>query len=335
MRKQLLPVLTALLLFPIAAFSQTDNGPDYFETYMEDFEDSEAQGWTGILNSRETDWTVVDGASVNDQGSMQLNSRDVGDDMVSAVYDEATFENYTVSAVLYPGWGNKTGIIFNYQDEDNFYVVEHWANEKTIYLREKVGGSWETGEGGDASGGYFWDADSLYLNTAKYENRIDTAVASDWIEGFGAVNTMKVSVATDGKTSVYFNDVTIFEDIELIEWTKGKVGLFTHWNNLWADDFMVESNASSTSIVPATKAGSLTMYPNPVTGGHVTIDVSGVSGSKTVQIYSVDGKLIHTENLWNTDTYNFNTNEALATKGLYFIKVSTKDSLVVGKLFVK
>ena len=332
MKKQLLFTLGIIMTFSLSYLNGQTHGPGPFETYYEDFEDGEAQGWVGILNSQETDWTVVDASGVNDQGTMQLNNRGEGDAMLSAIYDDASFQNYEVSAIIYPGWGNKTGIIFNYQDEDNFYVVEHFANANTLLLRHKIDGNWDVGGCGDDPD-YCWDAAGLFLEDPNLEARVDTNVASDWVEGLGVYNTMRVVCKTDGVTSVYFNDNLIFEDIELTALPDhGKVGIYTHWNNVWVDNFQVKALDATGILDEQDKYRNNLVYPNPVNGNIFTVDASQFSAETDLYIYNLTGKLVYSESLRTGRKITLNAAETLKSRGMYIFSLTSKDKKYTGKI---
>src|SRR3989304_6000640 len=81
--------------------------------YQEDFNDGEAAGWTPILNSVEGNWSVQENTATS--GGLQYSNSN-GADMISSVYMTEDFENFSLTATIYSVWGNKVGIIFNYQD---------------------------------------------------------------------------------------------------------------------------------------------------------------------------------------------------------------------------
>lgn len=67
---------------------------------------------------------------------------------------------------------------------------------------------------------------------------------------------------------------------------------------------------------------TISIYPNPVTNGELQISGDGLEGISTVQIYSIDGKLIQTVN------QNFKNNNKITlkklTKGVYFLITETQ-----------
>jgi len=306
-------------------------GPVAENNYEEDFNSGEATGWTPILNSAEGNWLVDENTFTG--GGLQYHNSN-GADMISSVYQDKNFENFSFTATIYSVWGNKAGIIFNYQDEDNFYVIEHWGSHKNLYLREKVDGIWETGEGNEADGGYFWDADSLFQANDKYKSRIDTLVASEWYETGEFADKIRLDNA-DGKTSVWINDVLIFDQVETPLFTSGKIGFYTHWNPAFLDDIKVVPAGSVTGLKKIeNNMKSLVIYPNPVNGDIFTIDTRDFGNRVNIRIYDTKGQLVANESVINSMNYVVNVNERRLNKGLYIIQVSSENRIESMKLVI-
>jgi hypothetical protein len=253
--------------------------------------------------------------------------------MISSVYQAENFENFSLTATIYSVWGNKAGIIFNYQDMDNFYLVENWESHHGLYLREKVEGIWETGSGTDATGGYWWNCDSIFQHTEKYQNRIKLDIASQWYETGEFADKIRLD-NVNGKTSVWFNDVLIFDKIETPIFTSGKIGFFTHWNPAFIDDI---------KVVPAGPTGikkientmkSLVIYPNPVIGDIFTIDTKDFGNKLNIRIYNNNGQMVANESVINSMKYVVNVNEIRLNKGFYIIQVSSENRISTSKLVV-
>ena len=325
MKRKLLLTLTISLTLLGGMNAYAQNGPGYFETYLEDFEDGEAQGWVPL----DGPWAVAANDLVGSGGNWYNMSE--GEFMRHSIYEGSDFQDYTVSADIYPVWGNKTGIIFNYQDEDNFYVVEHWANAERIYIRQKVNGLWDLQSGGDP-GGYNWEPDSAFWNTAGWDERIDTAVASDWIETAEFYNTMKVKNA-DGMTSVWFNDVEIFTDIPTNEFTSGKVGIYTNWCPVFVNNFKVQSNA--TIGVERKQTGTVSLFPNPVTGNQFTIMTRMLTrGILSIDLFDLTGKRVYSSRHPNGGAIVVST-ASLNLKGIYLVRVSAGNDIYTSKIIFR
>jgi hypothetical protein len=299
--------------------------------YEEDFESGEAAGWTPIMNSVEGNWLVEENTFTN--GGLQYHNSN-GADMISSVYADKDFENFTLTATIYSVWGNKAGIIFNYQDEDNFYALEHWGSHKNLYLRERVDGLWETGEGNEAEGGYIWNADSMFLANDKYKSRIDTLVASEWYETGEFADTWRVDNA-DGKTSVWINDVLIFDKVETPIFTSGKIGFYTHWNPGFIDNIKVIPYGTVTGIKELKIIqDQLVIYPNPVQGDIFTIDTKDFGNKINVRIYNSNGQLVSDDFSNNSENYMINVNEKGLNKGFYLIQVTSGNKVSSTKLVI-
>ncbi len=301
--------------------------------YEEDFNGGEATGWTPIMNSVEGNWSVQENIATSE--GLQYNNSN-GADMISSVYEDEDFENFSLTATIYSVWGNKAGIIYNYQDEDNFYVVEYWANHQNLYLRERVNGLWETGEGNESDGGYFWDADSLFLNNDNYKDRIDTLVASEWYETGEFADKIRIDNA-NGKTSVWLNDVLYFDQVETPLFTSGKIGVYTHWNPAFFDDIKVVPFGSITGFkdLKNNMKPSLVIYPNPVIGDIFTIDTKEFGNWINIRIYSSNGQLLADDSVLNPMNYRVDVNERGLDKGFYIIQVSSESRISTGKLVIK
>jgi hypothetical protein len=299
--------------------------------YEEDFESGEATGWTPIMNSVEGNWLVEENTATS--GGLQYHNSN-GADMISSIYQNQSFENFSLTATIYSVWGNKAGIIFNYQDEDNFYVIEHWGSHKNLYLRERVDGIWETGEGNEAEGGYIWNPDSMFQANDKYKSRIDTLVASEWYETGEFADKIRLDNA-DGKTSVWINDVLIFDKVETPLFTNGKIGLYTHWNPAFIDDIKVVPFGTVTGLKEVqNNRNSLVIYPNPVNGDIFTIDTKDFGHRINIRIYNSNGQLVSEDFATNSENYVVNVNEQRLNKGFYLIQVSSENKVSSTKLVI-
>jgi hypothetical protein len=316
------------LLSAIPTFAQTINGPGEFDTYTEDFENGEAQGWTPLAGT----WGVAANDLVGTGGNWYNMSE--GQAMISSIYTDASFENFTISADIYPVWGNKTGIIFNYQDEDNFYVLEHLAYAKTVYLRQKLAGTWDLGNYNDEPGGYGWLPDSTFWNTPGWETRIDTGVPSEWIETAEFYNKIILKNA-DGLTTVWFNDVEVLTDVSTPEFTKGMVGIFTHWCPVFVDNVKVESNAAATPVKHIINSNDVQVFPNPTRGKNFSVRIKGFGADALVNIYDNCGKLLYSRSSGGQELLTIPTTEFNATRGIYILKVTSGQKMYTGKLLVQ
>ena len=214
--------------------------PDPTTNYFEDFNDGLAQGWQNTTGT----WTL----SNNEYNNTTTAAEEI------CFYGGATFTNYTFSAKANPSWDNDFGLVYNYQDANNFLAVVLDANPKNAYIKQKVNGIWTT------------------LATITY-----TGGAGQW-------NTIEVTV-DDGKSSVKINGSTVFNTVTTSQFTSGKIGLYSGYNPVKFDDVDVKSNSIITAIETAAELSNV-VYPNPFTSS-IHIDTI-----QAWSLYSTSGQLI-------------------------------------------
>ena len=298
----------------------------YLKNYSEDFEDGQAQDWTPLSGP----WATEPNAIVGTGGNWYHMTE--GGYMRHSIYDGGQFKNYEFTADVYPVWGNKTGIIFNYQDADNFYVLEADANGKKLMLRQKVAGVFDFGDGSDA-GGYNWGGPvKKWIESPEMKLRIDTVVASEWLEGDSKFNKVKITNA-DGKTNVWFNDVKIFTDVETPLFTSGKIGVYTNWCLAFFDNIKVGDITTGVST-QVKKENDLKIYPNPVTGDVFTISNDGFGQNVMVNIYNTNGSLVYSK-YTHGQQIRINTKEIRGNSGLYILKATSDQKTYVGKFLIQ
>ena len=326
MRKNLL--LLGVVMFFLStfnSFAQTVNQAQVFTTYLETFESGKADGWTPLGGP----WTVEPNAIVGTGGNWYAMTE--GGYMRHSIYDAGTFENFELTADIYPVWGNKTGIIFNYQDADNFYVLEADANSKKLMLRQKVAGVFDFGDGPDP-GGYDWAGPvKKWIESPEMKLRIDTVVASEWLEGDSKYNKVKIT-NVNGKTNVWFNDVKIFTDVETPLFTSGKIGVYTNWCLAFFDNIKVVD--ITTGVSTNVKAADLKIYPNPVTGGVLTLSNDGFGQNVMVNIYNMKGSLVYSK-FASGQQIRINTSEIRGNSGLYILKATSDQKTYIGKFLIQ
>ena len=95
--------------------------------------------------------------------------------------------------------------------------------------------------------------------------------------------------------------------------------------------FQLPQVHTGTKLISAQK---LSVYPNPAKGETVTISFAPSAFSSRLEILTTDGRIVHTQILNPGITmYSFTTREL--SKGIYFIKVSGKDKLLIVKMVVQ
>jgi polyhydroxybutyrate depolymerase len=95
--------------------------------------------------------------------------------------------------------------------------------------------------------------------------------------------------------------------------------------------FQLPQVHTGTKLISAQK---LSVYPNPAKGETVTISFAPSAFSSRLEILTTDGRIVHTQILNPGITmYSFTTRDL--SKGIYFIKVSGKDKLLIVKMVVQ
>ncbi|MCG8698107.1 MAG: thrombospondin type 3 repeat-containing protein [Bacteroidales bacterium] len=92
----------------------------------------------------------------------------------------------------------------------------------------------------------------------------------------------------------------------------------------------IEFTEGSSSI-SETLAEKVSIYPNP-SNGELYIDLSLIGNQSAVQFYNTNGQLVHSETLKANTVQQVNTR---LTTGIYFVKIVTKDSMMIEKLIVE
>ncbi|MFT7084746.1 MAG: hypothetical protein ACJAV5_000453 [Vicingaceae bacterium] len=93
-----------------------------------------------------------------------------------------------------------------------------------------------------------------------------------------------------------------------------RVGAFNYWK--YSD--CIEMNA--VSLLENSFQSQLNYYPNP-TNGLVQIDFTQMQNSITVEVYSIQGKLVQTENFRSENSFEINLNQP---SGIYFIQLTNE-----------
>lgn len=323
MKTGLLLTVAVLMTSLICLNAQTVYGPDYFEPYTENFEDGEAQGWVSAGNSTDEDWTV------NDNSQLETGAIDVEK---TIIYDEAIFRNYKITAEFDNGFANHDGVIFNYQDDDNYYAVIYWPGRNALLLREKVDGDWDVGPCAGAD--YCFDnAVENFYESSVYGSRVDSNITSDWQEQFDTPQIMEIVCNEGGVTSVYFNDELIFEEIDLSSLPdSGKVGFFTQWSPVKIYNVTVSSLDEAVDIEQNTLSADVSIYPNPVKGNTLTIDANNMGKNVELTIYSITGKLVYTNQYHSPKRIALDVKNTLKSNGMYIVKLSSEKGIYTKKI---
>ena len=268
------------------------NGEGGAILYFEDFNDGEAQKWVPVTGS----WSVI-------QKQYRNATSDGGE---ISIYEGTTFADYTFSVKANPDWGNNYGVIFNYVDNKNYYLVDlHVQTKKVILKRVKNGSTTNLKEGTYTGGGQY-----TYIN---------------------------IEIKNNGKTStVKISDQIIFENISTPDFTYGKIGLWSDWNPLWFDDVMVDAKGkdfTSETFIPEKNKAEFSIYPNPaISEFHVNLNQSDFFNNR-IDIFNLSGRLIYSE-IISANQFNVNTKK-WGHEGLYIVKISNNNFSAIKKLIIQ
>lgn len=257
--------------------------------YFEDFNDGEAQDWLSVNGT----WNVVD--------NQYRNSTNEGIEF--SVYHGSTFFDFTFSAKIKSDWDNNAGLVFNYINENNYYLIELDANPKTAWLKKKINGVEST------------------LATATYS-------------GGGAGVWVDVEVINDGSaTTVKINGNVVFSSVSTPEIKFGKIGFYTWWQPAWFDDVEVKAKSTVTFIADRklVRENSLEVFPNPVTGGWLNVKTALNSG-EAVQwdIYDFSGRKLLSGKAAEQQ-FRIST-QTLKSAGIYVLKLSSQNDSFLHKI---
>ena len=163
--------------------------------YFEDFNDGLAQDWAPSSGN----WAVTD--------SQYYQSSTEG--IFNSIYNGSTFADFTFSAKIKSEWDNNFGLIFNYQNDQNYYLLELDASPSTAKLKRIKGGA-------------------------------ETVLKETTYNGSGANVYYLVEVINNGKqTTIKVDGDIIMGNIPTTEFIYGKIGLYAWWNKIWYDDISV------------------------------------------------------------------------------------------------
>jgi hypothetical protein len=176
--------------------------------YEQDFSTSPA-GW----DLSQANWVIED-------QMLQIKYGSEGQHMGfnRAYYQETDFSDYVLTFDVNPVWKNWYGALFNMQDENNYYAVEFWVREASAIIYKVIDGT---------------------LTQLGYVVH-NTGTEGAWSE-------VKIK-NTEGKTTVYQDNVAVFTDVETTEFLSGKLALFDKDMPIQFDNLVVESLNDTSGI---------------------------------------------------------------------------------------
>jgi hypothetical protein len=243
--------------------------------YYEDFNDNNAQGWIVFDGT----WTAQN--NQYEQSASQSLSL--------AYYDGNGFSDYTFTVEAQPHWNNNFGVVFNYQDNNNYYMLDLDTDPKNADLIEMQNGTPSTISSSSYTGGGSWQWYVIEVNNGS------------------------------GSTTISINGNVEFDNISTNAFSDGKIGLHSKWNPVDFDNVEVNGSLKSARAITETivleRDLRFDIYPNPV---KELLNIE-LEEAADVKIYNSLGKLVYKgvasrgRNRINTSSYS---------NGLYLIKVS-------------
>ena len=143
------------------------------------------------------------------------------------------------------------------------------------------------------------------------------AFAAPQVNPFGLVSVL-------GFASPDFVDIDGDGDFDAFVWGNG-------------GDLKYFENTSPTGIKENKQTANVTIYPNPAKD-KFAVQFNGVngSGSVTLEVTNSIGQVILKEKAAGSENgYSFEISTAAYDKGLYFVKIKTKDNVIIRKLVVE
>lgn len=178
--------------------------------YIEDFDDGLAQDWTALGGI----WELTAGEYRHISADGEYIS----------IYMGSTFADFSYSATGLAKYNNNFGLVFNCQDENNYYIAVVDASPSIAYL-------------------------------VQVQDGIRTELEENSYTGGGAYTEIAIEVRNDGVTStILVNNTVIFNNIPTPDYKSGYIGLYTRWNPVNFDDVSVD--AAGSELKPKLKLNS-------------------------------------------------------------------------------
>ncbi|MGM9508960.1 Ig-like domain-containing protein [Larkinella sp. GY13] len=209
--------------------------------YAEDYNTNTAVGWVANGGT----WTAA---------NQRYESTNTNGEFTS-FYNGASFTNYSYSVDATASWDNNIGVVFNYQNTNNYYIVVFNSKSKTVELKKKVNG-------------------------------VLTTIASTTFTGGGTGAIHAISITNNGSTTtVKINGNTVFTNVSTTDFAGGKIGLYSFYCPARFDNVIVRSvNALPTVALTSPATNATFTAPATLT---LTASASASSGSVSkVEFYN-------------------------------------------------
>lgn len=265
--------------------------------YQEDFMDNLAQDW--VLTQRFL-------LSTGKLSTTHTAASCLG------FYDRLGFYSPYTYTIEFLGSGTagaaRTMILFNYQDNNNYYFVEFTGNGN-VSLKKKVNG---------------------VISEISVYGTYSTSTTLIQLE-INYSNQMISVTATKGN-----EQTVLFDQVQDASLASGKIGVETTYNNVHFSKIKVSyENSFISSVKKEFSANQINIYPNPSSRFEFSIELPRYPGIKSMEIYNMLGELLYKQELdGEGEIFHINTGKA-GRAGLYLVKIEGKFGVVTQKLLIK
>lgn len=166
--------------------------------------------------------------------------------------------------------------------------------------------------------------DSPIENIADFISFHERAVTGPEVSFSATLNedTTQITITPDSELSFNGNYFIIIEE-----------GLEGTFNNYLPETLIAFTAESEVSVLDNIKNNGFKMYPNPA-NENVTIEFVNNPDVNKIEIYSITGQVVYTQNLSNTNEL-ININTVSFENGVYFIKLAGENKDLFEKLIIK
>jgi len=259
-------------------------------------------------------WRFRNGSWVEQNQTMIQNSNYYNGSYIGGCYalvGSSQWKNYQLNVDFLSTDNDKIGVVFNYQDPENFYLFT-WQQEGTLRAVKRFVNGVQSDLAADTVG---------YLTNQWYRLRVTT-------------EDYNISVFIDSTEIFFITDSTF---------AAGKAGLYCHGNqnSVW-DNFLIKNldyltaieNLTGTSVPHTVNLGQ--NYPNPFNPvTTITFEIPQ-SGFVSLKVYNVLGEevatLISDELLSGSHRYQWDA--SACASGVYYYQLRAGDFREVRKMIV-
>lgn len=266
--------------------------------YIEDFMDNNAQDWTTSGNFL---------ISIGKLSTTHWAPSCTGTYNGLSFYAPYTYKLSMLGSGTAPA--NITRILFNYQDNSNYYFVEFTGGSNGVASLKKMSEGVPTTI---ASYGLFVTSSSLVNVELTYVN-----------------NSISVLAVKGGVQTV------LFDHVSDVAFSYGRIGVGTAYNNVHFSNITVNYEESGTVRMDThLVTDMINIYPNPSTRLEFTVELPHLSGKKHLEIYSIIGELIYARELDEGNIHQISAGNK-ARKGLFLVKIITEQKVFTMKLVIE